>query len=302
MSGTAKLITFGVIILVIALGVFALMRAAPSFARGVIFQPDRSLTQVSLEGLPSGGEVVEVSTKDGLGLKGILYRGSGEGDLYLIFHGNASSAQNTAYWLQGLVDKGNTVIFAEYRGYAGNPGEPSEKGTALDAAAWADLANKIANEEYTNQRVVYLGHSLGGGVAFQAAGHLAPHTLVTVGTFTATTNLAPAGSAGLIEDRYDNASKVRGLKAEQYYVLHGTADPVIPVLEGRTLAAAADKADVAGGAFFLAQEGHDPDPSKIMQVLDYVQRLDMGQEIAEPAWPNIEIQHFQESKRRTAAR
>ena len=302
MSGTTKLITFGVIILVIALGVFTLLRAAPGFARSVIFQPDRSLTRVSLEGLPSGGEVVSVTTKDGLSLKGIFYRGSGEGDLYLVFHGNASSAQNTAYWLQELVEKGDTVIFAEYRGYAGNPGEPSEKGTALDAAAWANLANKIANEVHTNQRIVYLGHSLGGGVAFQAAEHLAPHTLVTVGTFTATTNLAPTGSARLIEDRYNNVSKVSGLKAEQYYVLHGTADPVIPVSEGRALAAAADKTGTAGGAFFLQGEGHDPHPSKIMQVLDYVQSLDMGHQVAEPTWSNIEVQHFQKSQRRATVR
>ena len=120
-----------VVIMIVGLLLLGLTSFGATVARNVIYQPPPHVIGVTLGGLPAGGEVVSVKTGDGLVLKGVVFRGSGKGDMFLVFHGNASTAHYTAQWLHGLVEEGHSIIFAEYRGYAGNPGKPSERGTLL---------------------------------------------------------------------------------------------------------------------------------------------------------------------------
>lgn len=267
------------------------LEVGSSLTRNVIYQPPKHEQAVTLEGLPEGGTVETVRTVDGLELKGIVYRGDGEGDLYLVFHGNASTANGTAQWLRGLTESGGTVIFAEYRGYSGNPGKPNEKGTALDAAAFTDLAFKIAMQEHHNQRVIYVGHSLGGAVAFQAAEHAPPHALVTIGTFTDTRSLAPKIARSSISDRYDNVAKLRTLKSP-YFIIHGTHDEVIPVAHAKTLRDAAEQAGRTGGAFIFDGESHVPDANKVLEAIGYVAYTDMKDNYPLPDWQGVHVTRF----------
>ena len=264
--------------------------ASAGLTRSVIYQPSKAIKAVTLDGLPAGGEVVTVRTADGLDLKGIVYRGDGEADMILVFHGNASSANGTAQWLRPLIEAGHSVIFAEYRGYAGNPGKPSEKGTALDAAAFADLAFKIARQEHHAQRVVYVGHSLGGAVAFQAAAHAMPDTLITIGAFTDTPNLAPKLARGFIADRYDNRARLKALTSP-YFILHGTTDPVIPLAHAKMLFEAAEQAGKQGGAFVFEGEGHDPDGAKVSKVINLIAAKGV-KAVDEPDWPGTHVMRF----------
>ena len=291
MSHHVKLSAILVVVIVIGLLLFALTRFGATVARNVIYQPPPNVAAVTLDGLPTGGGVVSVKTGDGLTLKGLAFRGNGQGDMFLIFHGNASTAHYTAQWLHELVEEGHSVIFAEYRGYAGNPGEPSEKGTAFDADAWSKLAFQIAKKEHGNQRVFYIGHSLGGGVAFQAAQQRSPHALITISTFTDTPSLAPSMAQSLVADRYNNKAKIAGLKSD-YYILHGTADTVIPVSHGWTLIDAARKAGLWGGAFILRGEEHDPDATKIIQAINYITETEMDPNIKLPIWSGVDLMRF----------
>ena len=263
--------------------------------RNVIYQPSKDIKDVTLDGLPPGGTVETVRTADGLDLKGIVYRGDGDGDLYLVFHGNASSANGTAQWLKGLTEGGGTVIFAEYRGYSGNPGRPSEKGTALDAAAFADLAFKIAMKEHHSQRVIYVGHSLGGGVAFQAAERAVPYALVTIGTFTDTRSLAPKLARSMVADRYENKAKVASLKSDYYYILHGTHDEVIPLAHAKSLFEAAEQAGKSGGAFVFEGEGHAPDGTKVLQAIGYATTSDLKEGYTMPDWQGVKVMRFRKN-------
>lgn len=288
------LIGVGVLALCGAL-VFGVSGLGARAARSVIYQPPADVTSVSLDGLPQGGEVVTVRTQDGLDLKGIVYRSDGELDMLLMFHGNAMTAQQAAAWFRPLIDAGYSMIFAEYRGYSGNPGSPSEKGTALDAAAWSDLAYKIAMKEHHAQRVYYIGHSLGGGAAFQAAEHAPPAALITIGTFADTPSLAPAASASLIADRYDNRAKVARL-VSPYFILHGTADPVIPVAHSGFLFDAAKAVHKEGARFVMAGEGHNPDIAKIAQIIGYVTMTDGKADAPPLGVAGVEVTRFSASK------
>lgn len=265
---TKMLIVMGVVAL-IGVVIFAPFGLGARAARKVIYQPPVEVRAVTLNGLPEGGAVVSVHTTDGLDLKGIAYRGDAIKPVLLQFHGNAMTAQDAASWFRPLIDAGYGMIFAEYRGYSGNPGSPSEAGTARDAAAWSDFSHRIAMEEQPARPVFYVGHSLGGGVAFQAADYRSPDALITIGTFADTPSLAPTGSAALIADRYDNRRKIARLKSP-YYILHGTADPVIPVAHSTLLLEAAKAAHIKGARFVLAGDGHNPDIGKIAKIIDYI--------------------------------
>ena len=153
------------------------------------------------------------------------------------------------------------------------------------------MAFQIAKKEHRNQRIFYIGHSLGGGVAFQAAQQHPPHALITISTFTDTPSLAPTMAQSLVADRYDNKAKVAGLQSD-YYILHGTADTVIPASHGWALIDAAKKAGVWGGAFILRDEGHDPDATKIIQAINYITETEMGLSTKLPIWPGMDLMRF----------
>ena len=143
--------------------------------------------------------------------------------MLLQLHGNAMTAQQAASWFAPLIAEGYGMIFAEYCGYSGNPGSPSEAGAALDAAAWSDLAFARADHVMPARPVYYVAHSLGGGVAFQAAGHNVPTALVTIGAFADTPSPAPMGIAALIADGMIIARASRGCTV---LIISSTAAPI----------------------------------------------------------------------------
>ena len=141
-------------------------------------------------------------------------------------------------------DVGFNVLAAEYRGY-GDSGDatPSETGVYADArAAWSYLTGTL---HVDGARVVIYGWSLGSGVATELATEVHPAGLVTEGTFTSAPAVGrvmyPWAPTGLImENRFDNLSKVKGLNVP-HLLLHGRKDDVVPLSQAeRILAAAPD--------------------------------------------------------------
>jgi pimeloyl-ACP methyl ester carboxylesterase len=132
---------------------------------------------LSLSGLPAGAAFIDVETSDGLKLKGIAIAPESGKPVLLAFHGNGSSARDAVSWLAPALPKGWGLIAAEYRGYSGNPGRPSEAGLAADADAFARYARTLAG----GAPVWLFGHSLGGAVALSLAGRTDAKAVVTVG-------------------------------------------------------------------------------------------------------------------------
>lgn len=283
------------IVALVGVVLFASFDLGARAARRVIYQPPVEVRAVTLEDLPEGGAVVTVRTRDGLDLKGIAFEGAADKPVLLQFHGNAMTAQQAASWFAPLIAEGYGLIFAEYRGYSGNPGSPSEAGTALDAAAWSDFAFARASQTMSARKVFYIGHSLGGGVAFQAARHKAPAALVTIGTFADTPRLAPTGSAALIADRYDNRAEIARLHSP-YYILHGSADPVIAPAHAALLFDAAQAAHIRGARFVLAGDGHNPGIGKITEIIAFIAADGQGAATLPDSMQGVEITRFSEGK------
>lgn len=220
---------------------------------------------LSLDGLPSGASFIEVPTVDGLKLKGILVPQRQGMPLLLVFHGNGSSAADTVRWFAPLIERGYGLIAAEYRGYSGMPGEPSELGLERDA----DAFNARARLEANGGSLWLVGHSLGGGAALNLAMRQRFDAVVTIGTFTRIRAMAPGMARALVPDAYRNEDNVPRL-TDPYVLIHGMSDDVVPAQMGNALHAAATKAKRAGASFVMIGEKHQPDAHKLLAVFETV--------------------------------
>jgi len=198
-------------------------------------------SQASFPG-PHEGErwsVARYDTADGLQLAGAYFPPpSPDRPVVLYFHGNAEAAVQNLPLAESLQARGLGAFLAEYRGYGGLAGSPSEEGLYADGeAALAELGRLGVPAE----RVVLVGRSLGSGVAVELATRHRVAAVVLVSAYTSIVDMGRTVAGPLatlvIRDRFDSLSKVARV-ASPLVLLHGTRDDVVPVTMGRRLAAA----------------------------------------------------------------
>jgi len=218
---------------------------------------------LSLTGLPAEARFIEVTTADGLALKGIIVAPRPDMPLLLVFHGNASSAADAIAWFAPLIAKGYGVVAAEYRGYSAMPGSPSEAGLGKDADAFA----AVARSEARGSPLWLVGHSLGGGVALNLSSRARFDLVVTIGTFTSIRAMTPKLARAFVPDAYRNESNVPQL-LDPYLLIHGTADDVVPAGMGNALHRAASSAQRSGASVVMIGERHRPDAAKLLAAFE----------------------------------
>lgn len=191
----------------------------------------------------------------------------------VFFHGNSGTIGSRAFKARILLDAGFGVFLAEYRGYGGMPGQPSEKGLYADARA---VVNWLIARGVPAARLVLYGESLGAGVAMEMAGLIDPMLVVLECPFTSLPALAPAYILPIMAemamvDRFDNLSKMGGLKVP-LLVVHGERDETVPIAQGRALLAAAATEEKEG--FFPPTAHHNDlwDNGAGARIIDFIQR------------------------------
>lgn len=204
---------------------------------GVAFPPLEELARHT-----PGASLVPYAAPGGPALTGALVRArpsEGESRRVIVwFHGNAESAAGYLPLASGFADAGFDVFLAEYRGYGGNAGRPSEAGLYADGEAALDALSKLG---YRPAEVVLVGNSLGTGVAAELAVRRPPALLLLISPFTSAVDMGRtiAGPLAplLVADRFDTLSKI-GRVRSPVVILHGALDEIVPVTMGRRLAAA----------------------------------------------------------------
>jgi len=245
---------------------FALLLPPPAVAQAVhdrIYPAPKE--PLSLAGLPASAVFDSVTTSDGLTLKGIEVPPRDGKPLLLIFHGNGASAAGVIRWFAPLIAKGYGVVAAEYRGYSGNPGRADAAGLAADGEAFFARAQQLAG----GARVLVVGHSLGGGVAFLVADNHKLDALLTIGAFTRLRDMVSKLARAFVPDDYRNVDLVAKLD-EPYFLIHGLKDDTVPSDQGNRLHLAAASAGKAGASFVLPDADHHPDGFTIAAVIDAI--------------------------------
>ena len=180
-----------------------------------------------------GLEDVTLDTADGFRLRAWYWPGTRPITL-VIFHGNGGNRLHRLDWAVGFHRRGFGVFLLDYRGYGGSEGSPTEEGLYLDGEAtvrW--LEAKGAG------KLVYVGESLGSGVAVEMAVRQPPAALIVQSGFSSAVDVArnayPFLPVGLLmKDRYENADKIGKVKSPCLFI-HGEKDRIVPVDLGRRL-------------------------------------------------------------------
>jgi hypothetical protein len=148
--------------------------------RSMLYFPDSAVPSSAL--LPDEAEAIELETADGLRLGAWFLpattdtSGQHAGPAVLVFNGNAGDRSHRLPLAVALTARGYAVLLFDYRGYAGNPGSPSEDGLRADARAAVDAL--AARPEVDPERIAYFGESLGAAVAGGLATERPPAALV----------------------------------------------------------------------------------------------------------------------------
>ena len=209
------------------------------FQNQQVFQPYRGLHSHPGQ----WGLAYEPVTLDseGLALRGWWIPGQVDRPVVLFFHGNASTIADLSPFVILFNRLGLSSLVFDYRGYGESEGGPTEAGTAADAeAAWRHL---VETRGIPPERLVFYGHSLGGGVALGLAARHPPGRVILEGTFTSIPDMAAdlypwLPVRWLARIGYDNFARIQSLRVP-VLIIHSPEDEVIPFRHGRKLFAAA---------------------------------------------------------------
>ncbi len=224
------------------------------FQRHLLYFPDAARPVLGdLAAL--GAREITLKTADGLSLLSWYLPPRDGHPVIAYFHGNGGHIGYRAERLRWFARSGYGVLMAEYRGYGGNPGTPSEWGLVADGAAALDF---LGREGIAPNRLVIYGEFLGSGVAVPLAAQREVASLILEAPFTSVTEVAQhhysfMPAAALVRDRFDSLARIGDVKAP-ILVLHGERDRVVPLRFGRALFDAAPEPK----ELWLAREaGHE---------------------------------------------
>ncbi len=190
---------------------------------------------------------VHFTSQDGTVLYAWLFQARGEKNpplgTIIQFHGNAENMSSHYLSLAWLTEQGYQLVAFDYRGYGRSEGDPSQKGTYLDALAALNVAWDFHQQNHAKRFIVF-GQSLGGAIATRALQDFPEKDhvdlLVLDSTFTSYKSVArrklasfwltwpfsPLGNV-LISDEY-NAEEALKQNRSRMLIIHDRNDPVMP--------------------------------------------------------------------------
>ena len=219
------------LLLIAAVLYFAALAALYHWQRDIVFVRARWWHE---NAPPSGFLERAVSEADGTRLR-IWESGPPEkGKATIVFfYGNAGTLSDFAGLGEELREEGYGVVLGSYRGYSGNPGNPSEKGHFADARAI------LGALQADHGPVVVWGQSLGTGVAARMAAEGRASGLILQSPYTSLVDIAameyPLFPVRLLDtDPFDTLSLVPKIRMP-VLIIHGTDDWTVPFWMGERL-------------------------------------------------------------------
>jgi len=219
--------------LLLVLGVFV-------FQRDFLYFPNATYVSLSEAQAHASFKELGVRARGGIKLKGWYAPATSSPLTFIFFHGNKDNLASAVHIADPYLEAGYGFLIAEYRGYSGFRGKPTEDGLYADGRAYIEslMALGVKPED-----IILFGHSLGSGVATQMAKEYPVGGLMLVGPFLSVVKMGaiyfpylPAEYITL--DRFDNAEKIAQINAP-LLIANGSEDKVVPPSHGKALYALA---------------------------------------------------------------
>lgn len=153
----------------------------------------------------------------------------------LYFHGNAGNLEDWGWVYQNFVKYNYNVVVIDYRSFGKSTGKLSEANFHSDAAF---IYNKL-KAEYLEENIVVYGRSIGTGVAVRLAAEQKPKLLLLETPYYNIEDLAKnivpfLPLKYLLKYKFESNKYITEVKSP-IYILHGTADNVVPYSSGQKL-------------------------------------------------------------------
>jgi fermentation-respiration switch protein FrsA (DUF1100 family) len=222
------------------------------YQRKLLFVPDTARPDVRELGIAAVQEIT-LETPDGLRLLTWWLPPEPGRPVVVYFHGNAGHLGFRATRMGLFHAAGFGVLYPEYRGYGGNPGDPTETGLFTDARTAMAF---LAAQGIAPARTVVFGESLGTAVATRMASEHPIAALILESPFTSIADVAQSHypyvpAKALLKDRFETLAFIGTVKAPILMML-GERDTIVPPAFTRRLYEAAREPKT----LWVAPEGH----------------------------------------------
>ncbi len=181
-------------------------------------------------------EEVILETRDGIKLINWYARAQPGKPTIVFFQGNAGALWHRAERFLYYQQAGYGVFFMGYRGYGGSDGSPTERDIVTDGTEVITWLNK---QSVPLNKLVYIGESLGSGVAVQVAAKLQPTLLILEAPFASAMEIGANAYPWLpvrlfMKDKFNSLNFIGDVRAP-LVIIHGSRDRIVPVNSGRKL-------------------------------------------------------------------
>lgn len=123
----------------------------------------------------SNFEELDITTKDGKNLNGLLFKTENSKGLIFYLHGNGGSLESWGKKASFYTEMGYDIFMIDYRGYGKSESSiTSEKQLHEDV----QIAYNTLKKNYSEDKIVVLGYSLGSGLATHLASKNNPKLLI----------------------------------------------------------------------------------------------------------------------------
>ncbi len=240
--------------------------------RSFLYFPSHTYVPLSAAHANRSFKELNVRTEDGLDLKAWYAPATSKPFTFVFFHGNGDNLYAASEIADPYIAAGYGFLVAEYRGYSGLPGRPTEAGLYADARAYI---YGLRSQGVRSEDIILFGHSLGTGVAIQMAEEFHVGGLMLLAPFLSMPKLAQVHypffpAEYLLLDRYENFKKIKNVHVP-VLIVNGAMDQIIPPSQGKQLYALANE---PRQFYSLPDRGHnDPFDEFAPLSLDWVNRL-----------------------------
>lgn len=172
-------------------------------------------------------EEIDIKTKDGKLLNGILFKADSSKGLVFYLHGNAGSISSWGDVAKTYTDLKYDVFMLDYRGYGKSEGSIDGQSQFFQDI---QTAYDKLKREYPEDKITVLGYSLGTGLAAKIASTNNPRLLILQAPYYSLTDMMrhkyPIIPTFILKYKFETGDYIKNCKMP-IVIFHGDQDEVI---------------------------------------------------------------------------